>query len=424
MLRPGIIKILKDNESAINNIFGSLDNIHVRNSYADAMNELQKKDAYYNGYKSYLDTANKMNNYQLTDYDKEQLTKPNENFASVIPTTTPEYQAYQQAGNKYSNYIDYLKQNNQDVYNEYLKTGTITQTNPVLTENDVRKLKYQRLGITPDQQKSYEQFQKTPFDYEEYNRQLSDYGLSVYPNLLSTGSLGNTLANAYMQGLQQHMVKKPDPLHYKVDEDKNGNIYMYNDLDPTGTFKVIKSGTEKQQKQDWKPYGDLSYQIYKDDDGTYHRRSYLVNSDGELKEMITPSNEDEYKSYMTNLNPPKPETKSYRGSGTHKKEKTNDEWKAEAYYGENGLDSYLTDLWSDIQNSSQDGLSQLKNKWQTEADYVWKEWAKIKNDYPGMKKEAMNEIYNDIKSRMEIMGGIVMSGNKKQYGNPSRWGEK
>jgi hypothetical protein len=425
MLRPGIIKILKDNEGMINNIFGSLDNIHVRNSYADAMNDLQKKDAYYNGYKSYLDTDKKMNGYQLTDYDKSILTQPNEKFADLSQMTAaaPEYQSYLNDPTKPQDYIKYLKDKHPDTYNNYVTSGVIVQQPKNITEQDVLKMKYNRLGITPEQQKTYEQFRATPFDYDNYNRQLQNYGLEMYPNLISTGSLGNTIANTYMQGLQGHMVKKPDTTHYKVDEDKNGNIYMYNDIDPTGTFKIIKPGTEKQQKQDWKPYSDLSYQIFKNDDGTYNRRSYLVNSDGEIKEMITPSNEDEFKSYMTNLNPPVQKT-SYHGTSRKGREKTADEWKAEAYYGEGGLDNYLNDLWSDIQNSSESGMTDLKNKWQSEADYVWKEWGRIKSENPNMNKTALNDIYNDIKQRMEIMGGIVISGNKKLYGNPKRWGEK
>lgn len=421
MLRAGILRILKQNEPLVNDLYGSLSNISVKNKYSDAMNELKKKDEYYNGYKNYLDINNKLSNYQLTDEDKQQLLTPSEKLTTELNNPvisgTQAYNTYLSNADRPDNYIEYLKSNHPELYQEYLQNGTIQQQQNPITESAVNELKYKRLGINPEDIKTYEKYKSAPFDYEKYNRELESYGLSVYPNLISTGSLGNTLANLYAKQIEGHLA--PAPVRYKtrLEEGKQGDIYTYREDNPEGTFKVIRPGTTKPEKEDWKPYSDLSYQIFKDEDGTYKRRSYFYNSKGENKEVITPSTEEEYNQYMDEMKP-KPE-KTVSGSRYYRRSSTStpkpkDELN-KVYYGEGGLDEYLKDLYNNIMSASPEELEEIKSDWQNEADNVWSIWGQIKAENPNISDEALNKMYGDIKSRMEVMGNVVMTG-KKRYG--------
>ena len=373
----GLTQFIRNNSKVIEDIFGSLDNIVVRNNYKEYMRTLDTYDQQYRSFLAYNETKNKMDTMPITNEDAKNLYKQASDF---IPdwekneelTKSEPYLKYQQSlqsgpGTTQESYLNYLTKNNPDEALRLKQSGLIQSKTIDPTADEIKQYKLGKLA--PEEQALYKKYEANPIKPGEYNRNLSEMIFKSYPRLVSEGSLGSSLADIFSQ--QGSQLQIPQQKTTFEDKEIGGEIVrVYNDGRVVPLYNSLKNREQKQTTKDW--------EIFQKEDGTPYWGE-RVNKDGkwsiEYRNDLNPEEKFNYDiehEQKTKTGPYTPYHPGSRRSPKIQKEQSDTQNQAEKLLKDFNASKLKVSSrnWVDMNSKSQKYLEDNKDAINDQKDYL------------------------------------------------------
>ncbi|MCC6867044.1 MAG: hypothetical protein IT280_12890 [Ignavibacteria bacterium] len=252
----GITDWLRRNGDIVEQVLGNLDNIVVKGNAQDAFKELGKHEERYKNWLNMRNLHKKINSYQMQEDDVNSLVKNKYTYNPGFEEdesikSNPLYQEYQKAPT--GDYLSYLQStNNTDEINRlkglgYVNEELIKPSQDEVNDHIARKL------LSPEELAMYDKLKGESFDPDLHNFGLRDLIMENKQKLISSGSLGDDLAEELVQraGLLQMPEEKPENPLIRFDE-KNNVMIGY---DAQGNIKFTRKYAEDPKKEEKKSFG-------------------------------------------------------------------------------------------------------------------------------------------------------------------------
>lgn len=254
-LNGGILRFFERNGPVFEKVYGSLDNVDVRNKFTDYQSALDKNQETFNKIQKFNKIKNDASAYQFDDNDINTLFGKTDKL--TIPIDHPDIQGSDSWKNFISttdrptDFTEYLKQGDQTTYNDFLTKGYITQEEKKPTRQEIDSHVLGKLNLNPEDKQLYDEMLQNPFDYDGYNRDLQQFALSNFPRLQSTGTLGNTLADTFLRQVSNQQLEKPAIVKpgYELKQDTvTGDWLYFKKDDPYAPPIVSRPGTKDKKE--------------------------------------------------------------------------------------------------------------------------------------------------------------------------------
>lgn len=368
-------RFLEKHQDDLTSIYGSMNNLVVKDRFGDLINELETYRVEQENYGKYKKLAERYNLNQLDENEKNSLFT-----TSILDRSNPElandpaYQRYTEMNKGIINDNDlneFMKLNSPD-YNNYLSTTEIPY-DPKAYDEAV----FKKSGFTKEDAELFGKYKNK--DIEASNKELLNFLLSNEPNLNSIGSLGNKLGTQFLK-MGSNYALTPGKEKTLKPVISNNKIYYF---DQSGNLVKTDDFTDKNKnvmKDHWnKPE---NWWVEKDENGNYY---YATNfNDGsawtvkKVRELTQQEKSDYEASLLEEENKGSKKYRSGRKYSSGPKSKTD---KTSGLDDGTSLDNpdneegdVSSDLWADTQNAV--------NKNQSKYD----EWNKNKDDWAEQKR--------------------------------------
>lgn len=256
-------KILGENKDLINGLFGSIDNVKVKENYNEVLSSLTDEEKRHNDSRRYSKLTQTLNTAKLGDEDlyttskKIDYSKPD--FSDPGTIVGDRYSKYMeslrgniQQGQKPSGqgmsskqvpFMDAMNNTTPATFEDFIKNDPVAQAElqkymqEIKTENDPEAIKtsrYKKAGLSDEDIAFYDEYQ--PTDAQGHNEGLADILNKNAQALQSTGSYGSDFAKLLadkLQGLQIPETVIPQPKYNTKYDEKTGKLIYYSD-DPSG----------------------------------------------------------------------------------------------------------------------------------------------------------------------------------------------
>jgi len=169
---------MRNNSKVIEDIYGSLDNIVVKDNYKDLLKQLGTYDQQYKNFMAYNDVKGKLGNMELGDEDVKKLYKKQ---SDLIPdwetneeiTKSEPYMKWQQGsdsgpGKTQDTFLNYVMKNHPEYALDLHDKGMIQDK---VTEPTPEEVQQYKLGkLTPEERQLHDKYEKNPIKPGEHNK--------------------------------------------------------------------------------------------------------------------------------------------------------------------------------------------------------------------------------------------------------------
>lgn len=248
---------LRRNKDWINSIYGDVNEIIAENSYEEFKKKINDYSQKYNDYQRFLQLDKNLTPSPLQG-ERGDLNSPPDNTSLAGLLTGMEPKKIGEEPNTPDNTV--LSRKDRNVYDEFKNKST-------------------------------------PFDYNEYNRGLSDLLYNDVMPLSLRGDKGAKLADILAGQIQGLKVTEPKKTKPELIKDEGDNVLL--GIDPeTGNVVWKKTYAEKKQKQEFGLPKDSF--LDQDESGNWYWFGYRQASDGTLEKYNTSvqPTQDQYDAYF------------------------------------------------------------------------------------------------------------------------------
>jgi len=377
-------RYLEKHQDEFKSIYGSMDNIIVKDRYGDLLNEMEGYKQEQDNYDKYKLLAKKYDLNELEDSEVSGLFT-----TSILDKTKPELQN----DPAYLKYLElnkgivndgeldsFLKVNSPD-YNNYLSSQELPYDPKVYDEAVFKKA-----GFTLDEMELFGKYRDK--DIEGQNKKLLDFLLGNEMNLNSSGSLGNKLSQQFLkQGSNLALTKEEKQKLKPVIS--NNKIYYFDEKGNMVKMDDFGDSNKNVMKDHWN--NPKNWWVEKGEDGTYYYATNFADESGWTVKKVRGLTDQEIKDYEASLLEDTKKTGSRRtgsrrySSGPRKKTGSDKESGLHGDF-EGNLDDadeegdVSSGLWADVRNA--------ENKIRGKHD----NWAANKDDWNEQKEAVANDL--------------------------------
>ncbi|MCC6867141.1 MAG: hypothetical protein IT280_13375 [Ignavibacteria bacterium] len=386
----GLTDWLRRNGDVVEKVLGPLDDLIVKSNAQDAFKELGKFEKRYTDWLNLRSLNKKLDSYQINEDDINSLVKSKYTYNPGFEEDetikgAPVYQEYQKAptqNGQAGDYLAYLQASgNTDEINRLKGLGYLNEELIKPSQDDISNHIANKL-LNADELSMYNKLRGEDFNPDIHNYGLRDLVMKNKNRLISSGSVGNDLAEELIQraGLIQMPDEKPENPLIRFDE-KNNLMIGY---DNQGNIKFTRKYADDPKKEEKNSFG--SY-------GTMQWEDILKLQPNEVYQnfgAFSSEMQDKLKQQYPTLFADDPETGStghrYKGPG---KIKTKDE-------PLNPNDKVMNNLLSDLNEVK----IKLGNKWIDEPG----DDEKYEKGTPEYEQYELQKKYTTIKNSLQNMG--------------------
>jgi hypothetical protein len=290
-----LVKAIRDYTPLINNLFGSIENVVIRNDYLEALTELSDVEKQNNDYYKYKEVENRINTVDWTDEDnytdetKIDYENPNFKGSNAYKEYEKYYQSYHnppktevtadvnttpvnakaiggemQSGGGTKAEIPALQtfeqfMSSNPAYKDEIQKGYMKKV--LKTPEQVKSEYYKRAGLSEEETEFYKSY-KPPY-VDGYNKKLTNLFAKYIPGLQGD-YVGDKYSKLFAGKLENLMLPQTAQTKYdtQIDEE-SGQILYINPSDPNDV-KVKQYAPPKVKPTEFDPYG-----VEQDENGNY-----------------------------------------------------------------------------------------------------------------------------------------------------------
>lgn len=374
-------KFLEEHQDDLNSIYGSLNNLIVKDRFSDMIGTLEKYRIDQEQYGKYKKLKDRFDLSQLGDDEVSSLFT-----TKVLDKNNPDlqgdpvYREYMGANKMVvnDNELDqYLKQNSPN-YENYLTEQQIPY-DPKLYEEAV----FKKAGFTNEEKDLFGKYRTK--DIDAHNKNLLNYLLSNEANLNSMGSLGNSLSTKFMQMGSNYALTPPVQQTLKP-VISNNRIYYFDKAGNLVKTEDFSDKNKNEMKEHWN--NPKNWWVEKDESGNYYYATNFNDNGAWTVKRVRDLTSQEKADYEASLleGENKSSGRRYRSgrrysSGPKKKTDENTSGLDDSQLDGNPEDGDVNpELWADTQNAVNKNKSKYDN------------WQKNKEDWDQQRQKIAEDL--------------------------------
>lgn len=286
MATDPLTEMLVAYQPLLTNFFQNFSDIGAKKSYRESIDELKGLQGERDNYYKFQNMSQKLVNTPLDVTDKYnqsigwdrdyisgrdpkeiQGTESFKRYDEYAKTIEQQKLDAETAGTPFEGTVkpfDEWAVTDNDAMNEMYNLGYLTTINSEKPKEEVDKTRFTKAGFTEADQSFYNDYDKKNFNYEKYNRDILDMFYQNSPDMVSTGSLGNSLAEIYGKTASGYMITPPTPQKYNV-HFEDGFMIKYDEQGNliAKTFVGDANKGKKENPDDWIVDKDEAGELWK-----------------------------------------------------------------------------------------------------------------------------------------------------------------